>query len=69
MNIGTRKVTLSLPELGLIAMTRGMLGVGVGLLLSATLDRRLARGVGVALTGVGVLTTVPLILRVRGELE
>ena len=69
MNIASKKVTLALPELGLIAMTRGMLGVGIGLLLSEVLDRRTARSVGIALAAVGVLTTVPLLLRVREEIE
>ena len=69
MEIGTKKVTLALPELGLIAMTRGMFGVGIGLLLSEVLDKRTARGVGIALAAVGVLTTVPLLLRVRGEMD
>jgi putative Mn2+ efflux pump MntP len=68
MDIGSKKVTLALPELGLIAMTRAMLGVGIGLLLSEALDKRTARGVGIALAAVGVLTTVPLLLHVREEL-
>ena len=68
MDIGSKKVTLAVPELGLIAMTRAMLGIGIGLLLSEALDKRTARGVGIALVAVGVLTTVPLLLRVRDEL-
>jgi hypothetical protein len=69
MSIGSKKLTLTLPELGMIAMTRGILGVGIGLLLSGALDKRMARGIGGALLAVGVLTTVPLALRVRGQLE
>jgi hypothetical protein len=69
MDIGSKKITLSLPELGLIAMTRGILGVGIGLLLAGSLDKQVARSVGVALAAVGVLTTVPLALRVHGELK
>ena len=68
MDIASKKVTLAVPELGLIAMTRAMLGIGIGLLLSEALDKRTARGVGIALLAVGVLTTVPLVLRVRDEL-
>jgi hypothetical protein len=30
MNISAKRVTLTLPEIGLIAMTRGALGVGIG---------------------------------------
>src|SRR5438067_12158968 len=31
MNISAKRITLTLPEIGLIAMTRGALGVGIGL--------------------------------------
>ena len=68
MDIASKKVTLAVPELGLVAMTRAMLGIGIGLLLSEALDKRTARGVGIALLAVGVLTTVPLVLRVREEM-
>jgi putative Mn2+ efflux pump MntP len=68
MDIASKKVALAVPELGLIAMTRAMLGIGIGLLLSEALDKRTARGVGIALLAVGVLTTVPLVLRVREEM-
>ncbi len=40
MNISAKRITLTLPEIGLIAMTRGALGVGIGLLLSNALERR-----------------------------
>jgi putative Mn2+ efflux pump MntP len=69
MDIASKKVTLPLPELGLIAMTRAMLGIGIGLLVADVLDKRTARAAGIALAAVGILTTVPLILRVREELE
>jgi hypothetical protein len=39
MNISAKRITLTLPEIGLIAMTRGALGVGIGLLLSNALER------------------------------
>ena len=69
MDIGSKKVTLAVPELGLIAMTLcNAWRFGIGLLLSEALDKRTARGVGIALVAVGVLTTVPLLLRVRDEL-
>lgn len=56
--------TLSVPEIGLIAGTRVALGVGIGLLLSGRLSRDQSKAVGVALTLVGALTTVPLALQV-----
>lgn len=69
MSIGDREITISLPELGLIAMTRGALGVGIGLLLSNVLEKDARRAAGLALVAIGALTTVPLLLRVRSELH
>ncbi|HMJ06494.1 MAG TPA: hypothetical protein VK474_09595 [Chthoniobacterales bacterium] len=69
MNIASKKVTFAVPELALLAMTRGIFGLGLGLLLAGVLEKRTARGVGVALVMVGVVTTVPLGLRIREKLE
>jgi hypothetical protein len=62
-----KTIELKLPELSLLAMTRVMLGVGVGLLASAKLDERQRRAVGVALVAVGVITTVPFAMKVFGD--
>jgi hypothetical protein len=62
-NLMTTKA-LSLPEIGLIASTRVALGVGIGLLLSDKLRGDQRKGAGWALLGMGVLTTVPLVLNV-----
>ena len=51
---------ITLPELGLIAGTRVMLGVGIGLLLSARLDDGERKVLGRALAAIGAITTVPL---------
>ena len=51
---------LRLPELALLAGTRGMLGAGVGLLLADRLSEDQRKGIGWALMAIGVLTTVPL---------
>ena len=59
-----RETRISLPELGLIAMTRGALGVGVGLLISEALGASARRAVGWALVVAGGLTTIPLALEV-----
>lgn len=59
-----RKVRLSLPQLGLIAATRGMLGAGVGLLVGEHLTKEQRRAAGWTLLGVGLLTTVPLVAEV-----
>jgi len=51
---------LRLPELGLVAGTRGLLGAGIGLLLADKLSDERRKGIGWALIAVGVLTTLPL---------
>ena len=51
---------VTVPELALIAGTRAMLGVGVGLLMADRLDKPQRQAVGWTLFAVGVLTTFPL---------
>ncbi|MEN3295019.1 MAG: hypothetical protein V7642_4272 [Burkholderiales bacterium] len=58
------KAELTLPEIGLIAATRGLLGAGIGLLLSEKLSAEQRKAVGWTLVGVGALTTIPLALDV-----
>ena len=62
-----REFQLSLPTLFSVAATRGLLGVGAGLLLSDKLERKDRRRTGFALLGLGVATTIPLALRVWGS--
>ena len=69
MNFTEKSVTLMLPEIGMIALTRGALGVGIGLLLSSSLDKEERQSAGLALVAVGVLTTIPLLLRLRSALK
>ena len=56
--------TLTMPQIGLIAVTRVALGIGIGLLFSGKFDERARRGAGWALLTVGVVTTFPLIASV-----
>jgi hypothetical protein len=51
---------LRLPELGLIAATRGVLGTGIGLLLAGKLREDRRKRVGWTLVAIGALTTIPL---------
>jgi len=51
---------LRLPELALLAGTRGMLGAGVGLLVADKLSEDKRKGIGWALMAIGALTTIPL---------
>ena len=69
MNFTGKSVTLMLPEIGMIALTRGALGVGIGLLLSNSLDKEERQSAGLAIVAVGVLTTIPLLLRLRSALK
>lgn len=62
-----KKVRLTLPELGLVVMTRALLGAGVALLLADKLDAKQRRAIGWTLTAVGVLTTLPLGVEVFGR--
>ena len=58
---------LTVPEIMLIAGTRVALGVGIGLLLSDRLNKDQRKAAGWALLGVGVATTIPLVIRVLGK--
>jgi hypothetical protein len=60
---------LNVSEIALIAGTRGMLGAGIGLLLSNKLSKDQRRAVGWTLVLVGVFTTIPLAMNIFGKDE
>jgi hypothetical protein len=60
-----RRVTV--PELVLIAGTRVMLGIGLGLLLGGKLERGERRVLGRVLVAIGAATTLPLAIQVLGK--
>ena len=62
-----REISLTVPEIGLIAGTRVALGVGIGLLLSNRLNKDERKAAGLALMSVGILTTVPMIMGLIGK--
>lgn len=62
-----RRVTL--PELGLVAGTRVVLGTGLGLLLAGRLNNGQRRTVGWALLLLGALSTIPIAIEVLGKRE
>ena len=62
-----KTVTLTLPEIALLAGTRAALGAGVGLLLADKLNLEQRKAVGWTLCGVGLLTTIPLAIEVFGK--
>jgi len=61
------RTEISLPVLGLVALTRGMLGAGLAMLVAGRFDPAPRKAVGWTLTAVGVLTTAPLLLEVFGR--
>ena len=59
-----KETRIALPRLALIAATRGMLGIGIGLLISERFSHRDRARVGFALAAVGALSTLPLMIGV-----
>jgi hypothetical protein len=62
-----KKTELTLPELALIAGTRGMLGAGVALLLSGKLDEEKRKTVGWTLFLIGAISTIPLAIDIMSN--
>jgi hypothetical protein len=60
---------LKLSDVALIASTRGMLGAGIGLLLSGKLNKDQQRAAGWALVAVGAITTIPLLMNLLGRAD
>ena len=60
---------VTIPEVALVAMTRGMAGAGVGLLVSDYLPATARRAVGWTLVAVGALTTIPIAFALLGKRE
>ena len=51
---------VSLPEMGLVAVTRVAIGVGVGFLLSNKLSTKQRKVIGIPLLVAGALSTIPI---------
>ena len=64
-----KKHEVTIPQIGLIAGTRAMLGAGIALLLSEKLSADQRKAIGWTLVAIGALTTVPLALQVFGDDE
>jgi len=61
-----RSLQVSVPTLVSVAVTRAMMGVGAGMLLSQRIARKRRRPVGLALLALGAVSTIPIGLRVFG---
>jgi hypothetical protein len=58
-----REHRITFPEIALIAATRGMLGVGIGLLAAERLRTNTRHTVGWMLFAIGALSTIPIVVR------
>jgi hypothetical protein len=58
------KTTLEIPEVALIAVTRGLAGAGIGLFIADKLTARTRSRLGWSLVALGAATTVPLLASV-----
>jgi hypothetical protein len=64
-----KTTVLTIPELMLVAGTRVLLGAGIALLAADHLERGQRRAIGFVLTAIGAITTIPLLLEVRGHMR
>ena len=58
---------LTLPEVGLIAATRGLLGAGIALLLAEKLNEDQRKAIGWVLFVIGAISTIPLAIDVLSK--
>jgi EamA domain-containing membrane protein RarD len=64
-----KQVSLTIPEIGMIAGTRAAGAAGLALLLSNQLSSEQRRAIGWTLFAVGLITTVPLLAQVLGKMQ
>ena len=60
---------VTVPEIAIVAATRGMAGAGAGLLLADFIPREPRRAVGWTLLAIGLLTTIPIAMALFGKRE
>ena len=58
---------VTLPEMILWTGTRIALGAGIGMLISRRLSKDAMKAAGLALTVIGVFTTIPLAISIMGK--
>jgi hypothetical protein len=66
MNISDAK-SLTVPEIALIAVTRGAIGFGAGLLLAGKFKREQRNMLGWTLFVMGLASTIPIAMRIFGR--
>jgi hypothetical protein len=62
-----KTLEMNMPTFGFVVMTRALLGIGIGLLLSGRLTDQQRKAVGFTLVAVGAATTIPAALAVFGK--
>ena len=62
-----KRYNIALPEMAIVAATRGMAGAGVGLLVSEYLRPETRRTVGWTLLAIGALSTIPIAMTLFGN--
>jgi hypothetical protein len=67
--VNMREHRLTFPELAILAGTRAVLGVGLGLLFAGWLNDDQRKAAGWALLGAGALSTIPIAIEVFGKRE
>lgn len=64
-----RNVDVSIPEMIFVAMTRGMAGVGIGMLAADCVRPEARKGIAWTLIGIGALTTLPIAATLIGRVR
>jgi len=59
-----RRYNVTFPELGVLAVTRGLIGLGAGLLLANRISREKRKAIGLPLFIGGVLSTIPIAMHI-----
>jgi hypothetical protein len=63
----SKATSVTVPEIALIAATRGMIGFGAGLLLANKIKRERRKVVGWSLFLCGLASTLPIAMHVFGK--
>jgi len=58
---------VTLPEMAIVALTRGMAGAGLGLLVAGSMQRETRRTLGWTLFALGAASTVPILFALLGN--
>jgi len=62
-----KRYSIALPEMAIVAATRGMAGAGAGLLISDFLRPETRRTLGWTLLAIGALSTIPIAMTLFGR--